>query len=243
MRFYRTRDYDDMSRKAANILAAQIISKPRSVLGLATGSSPLGAYRRLVELYRAGDVDFSEAVTVNLDEYVGLGPDDSRSYSYYMFDSLFDHVNIDPANINMLNGLETDEARESARYDRVIERSGGIDMQLLGIGPNGHIGFNEPGTSFEKDTHRVKLTESTIEANKRFFASEDEVPRHAYTMGIRSIMRARKILFIASGEHKAEILHRSLFGPITPQVPASVLQLHSDVTVVGDEAAMSMIPT
>lgn len=242
MRLYRTRDYDDMSRKAAGILAAQITLKPRSVLGLATGSSTLGAYRRLVELYKAGDIDFSEVVTVNLDEYVGLGPDDIQSYRYYMFANLFDHVNIDPAGVNIPDGLETDEARESARYDRVIERLGKIDIQLLGLGPNGHIGFNEPGTSFELDTHCAKLTESTIEANKRFFASEDEVPRKAYTMGIRPIMLAKKILLVASGEHKAGILHRALFGPVTPQVPASVLQLHSDLTVLGDEAAMSQIP-
>ena len=241
MRIYRAKDYKDMSRKAANILSAQVILKPHCVLGLATGSSPLGVYQKLIEWYQKGDVDFSEVTTINLDEYKGVGPDNPQSYHYFMRTNFFDHINIDKASTNIPNGLEPDAKAECARYDSIIAHFDGVDMQLLGLGHNGHIGFNEPGVAFEKDTHCVDLTESTREANKRFFASEDDVPRQAYTMGIRSIMRATRILVIASGEHKAEIVKRSFFGPVTPAVPASVLQLHNNVTLVGDEAALSLI--
>ena len=240
MRICRAKDYDDMSRKAANILSAQVILKPQCVLGLATGSSPLGVYRQLIDWYRKEDVDFSGVTTINLDEYRGLSPEDGQSYHYFMRTNFFDHINIDAKNTNIPDGLEPDAASECARYDRVIARCG-IDMQLLGLGHNGHIGFNEPGTDFKKDTHCVDLTESTREANKRFFDSAEDVPRQAYTMGIRSIMQAVRILVIASGEHKAEVVKKSFFGPITPAVPASVLQLHNNVTLVGDEAALSLI--
>ena len=241
MRIYKAKDYKDMSRKAANILSAQIIMKPDCTLGLATGSSPIGIYDQLVEWYKKGDLDFSEVTTVNLDEYKGLPKDNDQSYYYFMHKHLFDRVNINPNKTYLPNGMEMDSKKETQRYTELIQALGGVDLQLLGIGHNGHIGFNEPGESFDKQVHCVNLTESTIEANKRFFASADDVPKQAYTMGIKTIMQAKKILIIASGEDKAEIVHKALFGPITPQVPASVLQLHNDVTLVADEAALSSL--
>ena len=241
MRIYKARDYKDMSRKAANILSAQVIMKPNCVLGLATGSSPIGTYRQLVEWYQKGDLDFSQVRTVNLDEYKGLSPDNAQSYRYFMQQHLFGEVNIRPENTNLPNGLASDIRAECARYNGVIQSLGGIDLQLLGIGHNGHIGFNEPDEAFEKETHCVALTESTIEANSRLFAAPEEVPRYAFTMGIKSIMQARKIVIVASGEDKADIIKEAFFGPVTPHVPASILQMHNDVTLVGDEAALSKI--
>ncbi len=241
MRIYPVKDYEEMSRKAANIIAAQIISKPDSVLGLATGSTPIGAYANLVEGYKKGDLDFSQIRSVNLDEYKGLAKDHVQSYAYFMRSNLFDHVNIDPTNTNLPNGLEEDIATECARYNSVIESMGGVDLQLLGIGNNGHIGFNEPADAFQKGVHCVKLTESTIQANSRLFDSADEVPRYAYSMGVKNIMDAKSILLVASGKAKAQALYDSLFGPITPQVPASILQLHNNVFVVADEDALSLI--
>ena len=241
MRIIRAADYDDMCRKAANILSARVILKPECVLGLATGSTPLGVYKRLAECYVKGDVDFSGTVSINLDEYVGLAPDNPQSYRYYMNHNFFRHVNIKPENTHLPNGLALDKAEECARYEAVIRAHNGIDMQLLGIGHNGHIGFNEPGAVFGKGTHCVSLTESTINANSRFFGSEADVPRFAYTMGIRTIMQARHIVLIASGIDKARILKDSFTGPITPQAPASVLQLHNNVILVGDEEALSFL--
>lgn len=239
MRLYRAKDYNDMSRKAANIISAQIILKPDCVLGLATGSTPIGTYQQLIERYREGDLDFSQVRTANLDEYRGLTRDNDQSYYYFMYHNLFKEVNIDMANTNIPDGTNPDSAAEAARYDQVIRDLGGVDLQLLGMGHNGHIGFNEPSDAFDKGTHCVDLQPSTIEANKRFFASIDDVPKQAYTMGIQTIMSARKILLLVSGAEKAEILHKALCGPITSHVPASVLQLHNDVTVVADEAALS----
>ncbi|MGN0371721.1 MAG: glucosamine-6-phosphate deaminase [Enterocloster sp.] len=239
MRIYRAKDYNDLSRKAANIISAQVIMKPDCVLGLATGSSPLGTYRQLIEWYNKGDLDFSGVKSVNLDEYKGLTKDNDQSYYYFMYNNFFKHINIDLNNTNVPDGTEPDSAKECARYNKVISDLGGIDLQLLGLGHNGHIGFNEPDAAFEKMTHCVDLAPSTIEANKRFFASIDDVPKQAYTMGIKTIMQARKILLIVSGEDKAQILHDALCGPVTPHVPASILQMHNDVTVVADEAAMS----
>ena len=241
MRIYRAKDYADMSRKAANIVSAQVIMKPDCVLGLATGSTPIGLYKQLVEWYQKGDLDFSEVRTVNLDEYKGLSRDNDQSYYYFMHAQLFDHVNIPVENTHLPNGMEMDSEKECARYSKLIRSMGGIDLQLLGIGHNGHIGFNEPEEAFETDVHCVDLTKSTIEANKRFFASADDVPKQAYTMGIKTIMQAKKILIVASGEDKAEIVHDAFFGPITPKVPASVLQLHNDVTLVADEAALKKV--
>ena len=241
MVIYAGKDYQDVSRKAANIMSAQIIMKPDAVLGLATGSTPVGMYAQLAEWYRKGDLDFSKVTTVNLDEYKGLSGDNDQSYRYFMNTNLFDHVNIDKARTFVPDGLEPDPQKACAAYNEIIRSHGGIDLQLLGLGRNGHIGFNEPGAAFEKETHCVDLTESTIEANKRFFASEDDVPKQAYTMGIKNIMQAKKILVVVSGEDKAAILKEVLYGPITPEVPASILQLHNDVTIVADAAALSKI--
>ena len=241
MKIIRAKDYKDMSRKAANIISAQIIIKPNCVLGLATGSTPIGTYQQLVEWYNKGDLDFSEVTSVNLDEYKGLERTNEQSYYYFMHDNLFSHVNIDLARTHLPDGMEPDADKACADYDRIIESVGGVDLQLLGLGHNGHIGFNEPGTAFEKGTHCVRLTERTIKANQRFFASADDVPRYAYTMGIRNIMHARKILVVVSGADKAEAVKRSFFGPITPEVQASILQLHTDVTLVADEAALSLV--
>lgn len=241
MRIYRAKDYYDMSRKAANIISAQVILKPSCVLGLATGSTPVGLYGQLVNWYEKGDLDFSEVRTVNLDEYKGIAPEDEQSYYYFMHRNLFDRVNIRPENTNLPNGLAADPEAECRRYEALIQSLGGIDLQLLGMGHNGHIGFNEPGAAFEKETHCVTLTERTIEANKRFFASEDQVPRQAFTMGIKTIMQARKILVVISGEEKAETVKRAFFGPVTSEVPASILQMHNDVIVVADEAALSCV--
>ena len=241
MRIYRAKDYQDLSRKAANIISAQVILKPDCVLGLATGSSPIGTYKQLIEWYKKGDLDFSEVKTVNLDEYRGLGIESDQSYVYFMQENLFKHINIKSENINIPNGKNTDADAECKRYEKVIADLGGTDIQLLGIGRNGHIGFNEPDTSFIKETHCVDLTQSTIDANKRFFASIDDVPRQAYTMGINAIMQAKKVLLIASGKDKAEAIYKSFFGPITPEVPASILQLHKDVVVVADDDALSLV--
>lgn len=240
MQIYQVKDYQEMSRKAAGIIAAQVILKPDAVLGLATGSSPIGTYQQLIAGYEKGDLDFSRIRSANLDEYKGLSADNDQSYAYFMRTNLFDHVNIKPENTNIPNGLNEDVEGECSHYNTVIEALGGIDLQLLGIGNNGHIGFNEPGEAFKAGTHCVKLTDNTIAANARFFQTIDEVPKYAYTMGIGNIMKARSILLIASGEAKAEAMYRSLFGPITPQVPASVLQLHNNVYIVADEAALSL---
>ena len=241
MRIYREKDYSAMSRRAANILSAQIILKPDSVLGLATGSTPIGTYQNLVSSYKSGDLDFSSVTSVNLDEYKGLNRDNDQSYYYFMHDNLFNHVNIRPEATYLPDGTEADTRKACSDYEDLIKSLGGVDIQLLGLGHNGHIGFNEPSDFFEKETHCVDLQESTIEANKRFFASADDVPKQAYTMGIQTIMRAKKILILVSGEEKADIVSKAFFGPVTPLVPASVLQLHSDVILIGDEAALSKI--
>lgn len=241
MKVYVMENYDQMSRKAAGIMAAQIIAKPDSVLGLATGSTPIGMYKELIKGYEAGDLDFSQIKSVNLDEYVGLEPTHDQSYRYFMQTNLFDHVNIDVANTNVPQGLAADPVAECERYNQVMRDMGGIDIQVLGMGHNGHIGFNEPDDYFPLETHVVDLQESTINANARFFASADDVPKQAMTMGIRNIMNAKKILVVVSGEDKAEIVKKAFTGPVTPQVPASILQLHPDVVLVGDKAALSKL--
>ena len=242
MKIIRANDYADMSRKAANILSAQIILKPDCVLGLATGSSPVGTYKELIAKYEAGDLDFSQVRTVNLDEYVGLTKDHDQSYAYFMRANLFDHVNIDQNNCNIPNGMNPDAEAECARYDAVIDAFGGADLQLLGLGPNGHIGFNEPGEAFELETHCVDLTSATIEANKRFFdGNEDLVPKQAYTMGIKTIMQARKVLVVANGLAKAKAVKAVVSGPVTPECPGSILQMHPDCILVADEEALSLL--
>lgn len=241
MRIISAKDYDHMSRQAANIISAQVILKPDSVLGLATGSSPIGTYKQLIEWYEKGDIDFSQVKSVNLDEYVGLDLSSDQSYVYFMRHNFFDHINIDLNNTNVPCGVNMDAETECARYDALIRSYGGIDLQLLGLGPNGHIGFNEPDDYFPKGTHKVQLTDATIQANKRFFEKEEDVPRYAYTMGICDIMQAKRVVMVVSGESKAGIVKEAFFGPITPKVPASILQLHKDFTLVADEAALSAI--
>lgn len=240
MQLIQAKDYDDMSRKAANIISAQVILKPDCVLGLATGSTPLGTYANLIDWYKKGDLDFSQVSSVNLDEYRGLPADNDQSYRYFMKTNLFDQVNIDQSKTYVPNGMEKDSDKACRDHDEIIQELGGIDLQLLGLGLNGHIGFNEPADEFPKGTHCVDLTQSTIEANSRFFASIEEVPTQAYTMGIQNIMLAKKILIIASGANKAEIIAKAFLGPVTPEVPASILQMHPDVTLVADKAALSV---
>ena len=241
LRIYQEADYAAMSRRAAHIIAAEVIRRPNCVLGLATGSTPVGTYQQLTAWNQQGDLSFREVRTVNLDEYKGLAPTHDQSYRYFMQTNLFDHIDIDPAATNVPDGLAADPDAECARYDELVASLGYADLQLLGLGRNGHIGFNEPGDRFVKETHVVDLTESTIEANARFFASRDDVPRQALTMGIGCIMAARRVLLVASGEDKAEALYNAFCGPITPACPASILQLHSDVVVVGDKAALSKL--
>ena len=232
MKIIETKSYAEMSARAADILGAQILLKPDAVLGLATGSTPIGLYDNLVKRYEAGELDFSRIRSVNLDEYCGLDGENDQSYRYFMNTHLFDRVNIDPANTNVPNGKAADFEAEGARYDALIRSLGGIDSQLLGIGLDGHIGFNEPADEFVGPTHPVDLDPSTITANARFFESEADVPRRAITMGMAAILQARKVLLVANGSNKKEIMEKALFGPITPQVPASLLQLHPDLTVV-----------
>ena len=241
MRIIQTENYEAMSTRTAAIIAAQVVSRPDCVLGLATGSTPIGAYRQLVQWSRTGALSFAQVRSVNLDEYYGLAPDHDQSYRYFMQTNLFDHVDILSGNTNVPNGLSADPEVECVRYDALIDALGGTDLQLLGLGHNGHIGFNEPGPSFVLPTHLVDLTESTINANSRLFASKDEVPRQALTMGIRGIMRAKRVLVAVSGADKADAVARSFAGPVTPEVPASILQLHPDVVLVGDRAALSKL--
>ena len=235
MKFITTQTYDELSLKAATLIASQVNVKPNCVLGLATGSSPVGIYRYLVEWYNKGELDFSDVTSVNLDEYVGLKGDHPQSYRYFMQSNLFDHVNIKPENTYVPNGCAADFDAECTEYDARIKRFGGIDLQLLGIGVDGHIGFNEPGAYFDKNTHVADLHQSTIEANARFFESANDVPKQAVSMGLMSIMQAKKILLIANGPAKKDVLLRAFNGPITPEIPASILQLHPDVTVIFSE--------
>ena len=241
MKVYIGKNYDEMSRIAANVLSAQVMMKPDCVLGLATGSTPIGTYKVLIERCAAGDLDFSQVKSINLDEYVGLSGEHDQSYRYFMNNNLFNHINIDKANTNVPNGLAEDVDAECERYNNVINTLGPIDIQVLGMGHNGHIGFNEPANHFPLETHSVTLAQTTIDANARFFASVDEVPRQALTMGIQTIMQAKKVLVVVSGKDKAEIVKKAFTGPVTPEVPASILQMHPDVTVVGDEAALSLL--
>ena len=235
MKFIVTESYEELSQRAADLIAAQILVKPACVLGLATGSSPIGTYDELIKKNKAGVIDFSAVTSVNLDEYVGLNGDNDQSYRYFMDHHLFNFVNIDKKRTFVPNGCAADLAAEGEAYDAMIKALGGIDLQLLGIGLDGHIGFNEPAPVFVKATHEVKLDDSTVKANARFFASEAEVPKTAITMGMMSIMQAKKILLIANGAAKKAIIEKAFFGPVDPMVPASLLQLHPDVTVIFSE--------
>ncbi len=237
MRILITKDYEELSAKTADLIAAQVLLRPDCVLGLATGSTPVGAYRDLVEKYENGEIDFSDVKTVNLDEYCGMRDSDPQSYHYFMNENLFSRINIRPENTHLPDGTASDVSRECESYEKLIASLGRIDLLLLGIGNNGHIGFNEPSEGFAVKTHCVDLTDDTVRANKRFFSNESEVPRKALTMGIGTIMMAETILLAASGASKAEALKKALRGPVTPEVPASILQLHPNVIVVADEAA------
>jgi len=237
VQIYKARDYNHLSQIASNIIAAQITLKPNSVLGLATGGTPVGAYKELIAKYKNGSLCFSRVTSINLDEYCTLAPENPQSYAYFMNDNLFSHINIKAENVNIPSGLNADADAECKRYDDVIMKNP-IDLQLLGIGANGHIGFNEPDTELKLKTNHVALAQSTIDTNKRYFAREEDVPKSAYTMGMGQIMHAKKVLLLASGENKAEILHKALKGTLTTQIPASLLQLHRDLIVVGDEGAL-----
>lgn len=241
MRMICTKNYEEMSLQVAELLAAQVVLKPESVLGLATGSTVIGAYQRLTEKYQNGGLDFSRIRTVNLDEYVGLPPAHEQSYRYFMNRNLFDHINIDKEKTHVPNGVAADPEAECARYERLIEELGGIDLQLLGLGKTCHIGFNEPADRFETVTHVARLDQQTIRDNSRFFASIDEVPKRAITMGVRTIMRAKRIVLAVNGEGKADALAAALQGDVTPAVPGSILQMHPNVIVVADEAALSKL--
>lgn len=241
MRIIKAKNYDDMSRKVANILSAHVILKPNSVLGLATGSTVVGTYKQLIDWYHKDDLTFASVSTVNLDEYVGLDAEHEQSYRYYMNHNFFNHINIRMEQTLLPNGKAEDITEECQSYERKIQSLGGIDVQLLGLGHNGHIGFNEPDKAFEQTTHCVTLEEKTRNANARFFNSIDEVPTHAITMGIKTIMQAKQIVLAVSGADKAEILKKVLTGPVTPNVPGSILQMHPNVIVVADEAALSLM--
>ena len=237
IKIIKVNNYDEMSEKASEIIAEQLIQKNDSILGLATGSTPIGTYKHLIQKYNDREIDFSNVKSINLDEYVGLDGNNDQSYRYFMNHNLFDHVNIDKNNTNVPNGLENDETKECERYHELIKNNP-IDLQVLGIGNNGHIGFNEPSDTFSLKTHKVKLTESTIEANKRFFESIDDVPKYAYTMGIGEIMSAKKILLLASGKAKAPIIKKLLESEVTPNIPASILKFHGDCILIVDKEAL-----
>ena len=238
----KVKNAEEMGKAAADEFEAVIHAKPACVIGLATGSTPLPLYRELIAREKAGKLDFSRVRSANLDEYKGLAPDHPQSYRRFMQENLFDHISIKPENTIVPDGLAEDVQAMCEAYERKIEDWGGVDCQLLGIGHDGHIGFNEPGEAFELGTHCVDLKPETIEANKRFFdGNEDLVPKQAYTMGIKTIMQARKVLMVVNGKGKAEIVKKAFFGPVTPEVPASILQMHPDFILVGDEEAFSLI--
>lgn len=241
MRLIIAKNYEELSKKAAEIIVEVINKKPNAVLGLATGSSPVGLYKEMIKMNKNGEIDFSKVTTVNLDEYLGLSGEHPQSYRYFMNEKLFNYINIDKYNTHVPNGLANDAEEENRRYDEKIKELGGTDIQLLGVGSNGHIAFNEPANELVFGTHLTDLTNETIEANSRFFNSKDEVPTKAFTMGLGGIMKAKKILVIASGENKAEAVKGMLKGNITTLLPASILQLHHDVTVIIDEAAAKLL--
>lgn len=241
MKIIIAKDYNDMSQKAAQQIMSQVTFKEDSILGLATGSSPLGTYKKLIEFYQAGLIDFSKATSFNLDEYLGVPPDNPQSYRFFMEDNLLNHINIPKERTFVPNGMATDVQKECDSYEEQIKSYGGVDLQLLGIGHNGHVGFNEPSTYFTPPTHQITLKEETIRANARFFNSIEEVPTQAVTMGIQTIMSARKVLLVASGKEKAGTIQKTLQGKIDPQVPASILQLHPDCTFILDPEAASLL--
>lgn len=241
MRILVCKNYDEMSKKAAQMILSQVTLKPNSVLGLATGSTPVGMYKQLVKMYNDKQIDFSEISTFNLDEYYNLPKESNQSYDYFMKENLFNYINIPKENINIPNGMAKDVEVECERYDKSIKDCGGVDIQVLGIGHNAHIGFNEPTINFERGTHLVDLKQSTIEANARFFDKEENVPKKAITMGTGSIFKARKIMLLACGESKAQAIYNTVYGKVVPEVPASILQFHNDIVLILDEEAASKL--
>ncbi|WP_296649039.1 glucosamine-6-phosphate deaminase [Romboutsia sp. 13368] len=241
MRIIVCQNYEEVSKKAAQMILSQVTLKPNSVLGLATGSTPIGMYENLVELNKKGDIDFSEVRTFNLDEYYKLPKNNDQSYHYFMHKNLFNHINIKPSNIHIPNGMTDDVNAECERYDSLIKEAGGVDIQVLGIGNNAHIGFNEPTVNFEKGTHLVELEDSTIEANSRFFDNIEDVPKKAITMGVGSIFKSKKIMLIATGENKAEAIYNTVYGKVVPEVPASILQFHNDIVLILDKDAAKLL--
>ncbi len=232
MNIIKAKNYEELSKMAALIIGTQTLAKPDSVLGFATGGTPVGTYAELVRLHKENVLDFSRVKTFNLDEYYNNPITDKNSYYYFMHDNLFNHINIKKESVHLPNGMAPDAVKECERYEKAIDEAGGIDLQLLGIGHNGHIGFNEPSDVFVGATNHIQLTESTINANSRYYSSRDEVPTSALSMGIGTIMKARGILMLISGKDKKEIAEKALFGPVTPQVPASILQFHQNCTVI-----------
>lgn len=235
MRVIVCKSYDEMSDKAAKIVASQLILKPDSILGLATGTTPIGMYKRLIEMNKSGEIDFAKVRSFNLDEYYPIKPDNNQSYRYFMNEQLFDHVNINKDNTRVPNGMAADPVQEGKDYDEAIDNAGGIDLQILGIGRNGHIGFNEPDAELIAGTHRTMLTQDTIEANSRLFNSIDEVPTQAITMGMVSILKSKMIVLLANGKNKHEAVKKLLDDTITTANPASFLKTHPNVVVICDE--------
>ena len=243
MKLIVTKDYESMSIRAAQEMAALISSKPNAILGLATGGTPVGMYKKLIEMNKEGNLDFSKVITINLDEYIGLSENHPKSYRFFMNENLFNHINIDKKNTFLPNGLAENIEQEGKNYDNMIDSLGGTDIQLLGIGKNGHIAFNEPDEDLVAGTHSTKLTESTINSNARFFNSIDEVPKTAITMGLGQIMKAKKILLLASGKDKAEAIKGLMSGKITTSNPSTMLQMHKNVILIADEDAVSLLET
>lgn len=237
MSIYITNDYDEMSQKGAEVIASIVKEKETPILGLATGGTPVGMYKELIGMHKEGNLDFSKTITFNLDEYYPINKDNNQSYYYFMKENLFNHINIDEKNTNIPNGMALDIEKESKEYDEKLRKIGGVDVQVLGIGSNGHIGFNEPSEIFEPETHKVTLDKQTIQDNARFFSSIDEVPTEAITMGIGSIMTAKRILLLASGKNKASVIKEMILGKVTPRIPASILQFHPEVTIILDKDA------
>ncbi|OCA82245.1 glucosamine-6-phosphate deaminase [Bacillus sp. FJAT-27225] len=239
MKIIEAKNYEDMSQLAASYIIKKVIAQPRIKLGLATGGTPVGAYQKLIEDHKKNGTSYQSVTTFNLDEYVGLSGENPNSYRFYMNDTLFNHIDIQKENTFIPHGDAADSQREGEEYERLLNKHDGIDLQILGIGTNGHIGFNEPGTPFDSKTHVVQLTPSTREANARFFNGIEEVPTKAITMGIGTIMKSREILLLVSGEQKKDALHRLLTGSVDEEFPASVLKQHSNVTIIADKAAIA----
>ena len=237
MKILVCKDYEELSRKSAEIIVSQVNQKKDSVLGLATGGTPVGMYKELVKSYREGKVDFGKVITFNLDEYYGVDHENINSYHYYMNTNFFDHVNVERKNINIPNGMSKDIEKECREYDEKIQNMGGIDLQVLGVGLNGHIGFNEPAKELMSGTHITDLTKETINANARFFEDISQVPTRAITVGMATILRSKKIVVLINGKNKSKIFDKITGKKITTQIPATLLQLHPDVTIVVDEQA------